>query len=140
MGEFLLVKDRCLQRPTSNGIDHHSNYYFSPAIRTHSLLIGDALYFPSLYIVSVQNGETVVIKYDFHVHRLSEVDIPQDVYRGTLMMNEDGGLGLATLKKNCIYLWSRQDVTNGNGGWVEHIGLWSLRRWSQDVSHSRHIK
>jgi hypothetical protein len=43
------------------------------------------------------------------------------------MKAEDGVLGLATLKDNCIYLWSQEDVPNVIGiwwvertRWVEH--------------------
>jgi hypothetical protein len=99
---------------TSIEVNHRSNHYRIGGNHTHSLLIGDTLYFPI-------EDDTIILKYDLCTHWLSQIDMPRDLSNKAIHMKaEDGGLGFATLRNNHFYLWSQQDVANRIGGWVEH--------------------
>jgi hypothetical protein len=93
---------------TPNGITSPYIEYRRP-----SLLIGDALYFPTTF-----PGYSTV-KYGFCKHELSVMDLPGKG-RPILIKADDGGLGVAAILDNCINMWSRQANIKGDVEWVKY--------------------
>lgn len=58
-----------------------------------------------------------ILRYDLPTQEMSAMPVPA---RGTVLMaTEDGRLGLATVHKSRLYLWSREQGPNGDAGWTQ---------------------
>jgi hypothetical protein len=87
------------------------------------LLIGDALYYTTIF------GKYNIVKYDLRKHELSVMHLPVEFqsirvakkeFQSILIKGNDGGLGVAAMSRNCIYMWSWQGENKGIGGWVKY--------------------
>ncbi|KAL6647765.1 hypothetical protein ACP70R_015202 [Stipagrostis hirtigluma subsp. patula] len=80
-------------------------------LRRHSVLVGEALYF-------IQTRG--ILRYDMEGHSLSAIDLPEEYGRYQIaVMQADGGLRLAGMKDNNLYLWSRERSYDGVARWVQ---------------------
>ena len=91
-------------------------------------LVGNSLYF--MYDMMSHQG---ILEYDLLTQEMSAIPVPA---RGTVLMaTEDGRLGLATVHKSRLYLWSREQGPYGDAGWaqsrvIELDTLFSIHRLS----------
>uniref|UniRef100_A0A0E0GXG2 Uncharacterized protein n=1 Tax=Oryza nivara TaxID=4536 RepID=A0A0E0GXG2_ORYNI len=76
-------------------------------------LVGDEIYF-------TLREDNAIIKYNWGMHCLSEIDSPSpDVYGIALMEMENGSLGFACIEDSSLYVWSRKVNSEGAAEWVQ---------------------
>ena len=76
-------------------------------------LVGDEIYF-------TLREDNAIIKYNWGMHCLSEIDSPSpDVYGIALMEMENGSLGFACIEDYSLYVWSRKVNSEGAAEWVQ---------------------
>ncbi|KAL6647141.1 hypothetical protein ACP70R_014578 [Stipagrostis hirtigluma subsp. patula] len=96
----------------SDNVDFHTYVEMRPA---H--LIGNALYF------MLELGKSI-LKYDLGEGGLSVIDAPLVEEMGLIttggfvMTAEDGGLELAAVEEDSLYIWSWQEGDEGNAAWM----------------------
>ncbi|CAN6196731.1 unnamed protein product [Urochloa humidicola] len=80
-----------------------------------SAVVGNKLYF-------VLEPNTQILEYDVGTREMAVIHLPLDCFseqRVVLMTAEDGGLGVATVRKSKLCLWSREVGSDEDGGWVQ---------------------
>uniref|UniRef100_A0A0E0QH27 Uncharacterized protein n=1 Tax=Oryza rufipogon TaxID=4529 RepID=A0A0E0QH27_ORYRU len=76
-------------------------------------LVGDEIYF-------TLREDNAIIKYNWGMHCLSEIDsLSPDVYGIALMEMENGSLGFACIEDSSLYVWSRKVNSEGAAEWVQ---------------------
>ncbi|KAK3124331.1 hypothetical protein QOZ80_7BG0585120 [Eleusine coracana subsp. coracana] len=75
-------------------------------------LVGD------VYYCNIGLGD-IIVKFELGSHTLSMIDPPQKYDDGSLLMAEEGSLGLAGISGSSLYLWSRMLNPEGIAEWVQ---------------------
>ncbi|CAL5077869.1 unnamed protein product [Urochloa decumbens] len=80
-----------------------------------SALVGNKLYF-------MLQPNTEILEYNVGTREMALIQLPLDCsseQRSVLMTMEDGGLGVATVRKSKLCLWSRKIDSDEDGGWAQ---------------------
>ncbi|CAN6209182.1 unnamed protein product [Urochloa humidicola] len=79
-----------------------------------STLVGNVLYF-------VLHPNTKILEYNLGTREMAVIHLPGCLadQRVVLMTAEDGGLGVATVRKSKLCLWSREIGSDKDGGWAQ---------------------
>ncbi|KAL6647781.1 hypothetical protein ACP70R_015218 [Stipagrostis hirtigluma subsp. patula] len=97
-----------------NGTYIHLDYHkHVKDVKEGPALVGDALYFIADF--------GVLLRYELGRRRLSMIE-PPDMHRKSsivVMTAEDGGLGLASLYRHSLVLWSRETGPNADPRWAQ---------------------
>lgn len=93
-----------------------SQWIYAPRLDEELQLVPSALAGNSMYFLCRKS----VLKFDLATREMSLIDLPQQTFgRPILRATEDGGLGLATVCSNELYLWSREIGPDEDVGWAQ---------------------
>ncbi|KAK3142606.1 hypothetical protein QOZ80_4BG0348820 [Eleusine coracana subsp. coracana] len=113
-------------------INIHLEYEkFDLEVDRPAVLVGDSLYFvcKSGFLLRYWYGPLLQLGYKkmleagiYSSEIVTVIEPPKAKNLGKViaMMAEDGGLGLASLRRNKISLWARKTGMDGHAGWVRH--------------------